>query len=295
MTDTSSPDAILVPVDGSATAHAAMLFAVRLLHARGAGRLVLLNVQPPVESGLVRAQLSAATIEAGLRGWGEDVLRPCREHLDRLGVAHSAHVEIGHFGVTIAEAPERFACGEIVMGSRGSGPMAKLVVGSVATQVVHAAKAPVTLVKRTADGPAPFDPVLVAIDGSDNANRAVRYLIERWRGCPAINVKLLHVRELFAVSPGEDDALPAGARRVAMTPEEATHEARRLLQEAGIPYLVDIRFGDPGVAIARAASADGCSHIVMGTRGLGALDALLLGSVAYTTLHAADVPVTLVK
>jgi nucleotide-binding universal stress UspA family protein len=47
--------------------------------------------------------------------------------------------------------------------------------------------------------------------------------------------------------------------------------------------------------IARFARERGCDQILMGTRGLGAIGSLLLGSVATKVIHLADVPVLLVK
>ena len=51
----------------------------------------------------------------------------------------------------------------------------------------------------------------------------------------------------------------------------------------------------PGPVIAEMANKEGCELIVMGTRGLGAHPAALLGSVAQSTLEHAKVPVLLVK
>ena len=53
----------------------------------------------------------------------------------------------GEAGETLADAARRLKCGSIVMGTRGQGAVGNLVLGSVATRVVHLAKVPVTLVK----------------------------------------------------------------------------------------------------------------------------------------------------
>jgi nucleotide-binding universal stress UspA family protein len=53
----------------------------------------------------------------------------------------------------------------------------------------------------------------------------------------------------------------------------------------------------PRVDETLAALADelGCDHIIMGTRGLGAISSIVLGSVTRKVLHLANVPVTCVK
>jgi nucleotide-binding universal stress UspA family protein len=47
--------------------------------------------------------------------------------------------------------------------------------------------------------------------------------------------------------------------------------------------------------IAQVAREEDIQHIVMGTRGLGSIQGLLLGSVATKVIHLADVPITLIK
>jgi nucleotide-binding universal stress UspA family protein len=62
-------------------------------------------------------------------------------------VPHQLHVKIGMPGDTIAKEAEVLGCQSIVMGSRGHGALASLVLGSVALRVIHLAHVPVTLVK----------------------------------------------------------------------------------------------------------------------------------------------------
>jgi nucleotide-binding universal stress UspA family protein len=72
--------------------------------------------------------------------------------------------------------------------------------------------------------------------------------------------------------------------------------ARKILADAGVAHDAKVEIGaEPAVEIARVAREAGCGHIVMGTRGLGALAGLALGSVATKVVHLAEVPVTLVR
>ena len=71
--------------------------------------------------------------------------------------------------------------------------------------------------------------------------------------------------------------------------------ARRQLDGAAIPHVFDVQFGDPAQLITEAAKTHGCAHIVMGTRGLGGIEALVLGSTAYKTIHRTGAAVTVVK
>jgi nucleotide-binding universal stress UspA family protein len=56
-----------------------------------------------------------------------------------------------------------------------------------------------------------------------------------------------------------------------------------------------VEIGSPAETIAKVAREQGCDGIVMGTRGLGAVSSVLLGSVSSRVLHLSDLPVTLVK
>jgi nucleotide-binding universal stress UspA family protein len=55
-----------------------------------------------------------------------------------------------------------------------------------------------------------------------------------------------------------------------------------------------IRVGDPAQTIVQVARQKHCGEIVMGTRGLGSLKGLLLGSVTTKVIHLSKIPVTVV-
>lgn len=139
--------------------------------------------------------------------------------------------------------------------------------------------------------------ILVPIDGSDNALRAARYAVMTAREHKSASIHLLTVHPEPIVY-GEI-ALYVDRSKV----EEAQRDhAETLLKPAvdvvaaaGIPYTKEILVGDAAPSIARRAEELGCDIIVMGTRGLGALSNLVLGSVTMKVVHLTNLPVTLVK
>lgn len=76
---------------------------------------------------------------------------------------------------------------------------------------------------------------------------------------------------------------------------KALEGARELLAGASVPVTFDVLVGPVAETIVEDAKEQGCGHVVMGTRGLGRISGLVLGSVATKVLSLIDVPVTLVK
>ena len=83
--------------------------------------------------------------------------------------------------------------------------------------------------------------------------------------------------------------------------ERAMNKGREMLAEAtlhlhdtGIEFSTDTVEGPAAEAILRIAQLEDCDLIVMGSRGLGMVQGLLLGSVSYRVLHHATIPVLVV-
>ena len=138
---------------------------------------------------------------------------------------------------------------------------------------------------------------LIAVDGSENSLRAVRYLIaerDDWREPPQL--LLVHVHP----------PVVSGAVKTFLSAEQVNHyyfeesekalsAARDLLAASGAVFEHVALVGDVAEKVARIARHRHCTQIVMGTRGLGSVSGLLLGSVATKVLHFSPVPVLLVK
>lgn len=138
--------------------------------------------------------------------------------------------------------------------------------------------------------------VLIAIDGSDTALRAVAHVIKQF---PADRTaQELHLVNVQYSLHGGVSAFIDSAQIKQYHYEEgckALASARALLDAAGVPYQSHLFVGEPAETIARFARENACDQIVIGTRGLGAVSSLLLGSVATKIIHLTEVPVLLVK
>ena len=138
--------------------------------------------------------------------------------------------------------------------------------------------------------------MIIAVDGSEVSTKAVQYAMAehaRYKEPPSIvlvtvQVPIGGVNVKMFIS---QESLNQQYREQGMA---ALAPARALLDAAGIPYDHHIGVGDPGTVIVEFAKAKKCDHIVMGTRGLGALSGLMMGSVATKVVQLSELPVTLV-
>ena len=139
---------VLVPVDGSKNSDRAVTHAIGFIaNSKVPVELHLLNVQLPIVSGGVRMFIKHEEIEAYHQDSGQDALRSAREQLDQAGQNYTHLVSVGPIGETIAAYAKEQGCDHIIMGTRGLGAVTGMVLGSVATKVIHLADVPVTLVK----------------------------------------------------------------------------------------------------------------------------------------------------
>jgi len=139
---------ILVPVDGSDNANRAVLHARQLAAGAASARIHLLNVQTPTQgrAGLSRL-ITQDMIDEFYAREGQEATNEARQLLDVAGGDYTSHVEFGHAATEIAGYARDHGCARIVMGTRGNGTLANILIGSVANQVLQLADAPVTLVK----------------------------------------------------------------------------------------------------------------------------------------------------
>lgn len=137
----------LLAVDGSACSDRATRYVIALAADRPGETVHVLNVQAPADSWAVRRLMKPEEVEAMQESRGGDALASARALLDAAGVAYTPVVAIGPVAPTIARYARDHACDRIVIGTRGETALESVLMGSTATDVVHHAGVPVTLVK----------------------------------------------------------------------------------------------------------------------------------------------------
>ena len=138
--------------------------------------------------------------------------------------------------------------------------------------------------------------ILVAVDGSPMSRHAVQHVVRLSRALAEQAVVTL----LNADPPlMQSVAIRLGAESVRRYHDENAHyalrDARAALKRARQPFREMFVVGDPAEAIVREAKAGRHDLVVMGTHGRGALEGLLLGSVARKVIAQSTVPVTVVR
>jgi nucleotide-binding universal stress UspA family protein len=180
----------------------------------------------------------------------------------------------------------------VVMGTHGRSGVTRLLLGSVAANVVRHASCPVLTVRpdaAIAEGDNGFDRILVPVDFAESSEKAIAaaksFLSEKGK------LVLEHV-----VSTPIHPSFYAGGitTMFQLDPELPNRIREKLASLEGSSELV-VSEGNVVHDILETARAKNSQLIVMGTRGLSGLDHVLLGSVTERVLQKAPIPVLAIK
>ncbi|HSR26027.1 MAG TPA: universal stress protein [Candidatus Eisenbacteria bacterium] len=185
----------------------------------------------------------------------------------------------GRVAAEIAAAAAEHRADLVVLGSRGRSDLGGLLLGSVGHEVLERLCCPVLLVRAGRRASGRRRRVLVAVAGDED-------LTELVRTTAAVAERDAQVLVLHLLAPDDADLQLAISAHVV---EQMVAGLRR----CGVRARGRVRAGDDGTAqeIARTALGYGADLIVMGSRRLPALAALLRGSVSHGVVHRAGSPV----
>jgi nucleotide-binding universal stress UspA family protein len=138
--------------------------------------------------------------------------------------------------------------------------------------------------------------ILLPVDGSDHALRATQHAIAMLQGCKGHQIYLVNVQAPVD-APEIRSHMPASEIEAMQQTRggDALAPARELLEKADIACVPSVLIGPIAETIDQYATDQGCDKIVMGTRGLGGIGSVLMGSVTTRLLQLTELPVTLVK
>jgi nucleotide-binding universal stress UspA family protein len=236
--------------------------------------------------------------EAELANHAESVVEATGGGLAGSGLAVERAVLRGRAGSVVPMEAAEWGADLIVMGSRGHGSIATMLLGSVSAEVVDHAPCPVLI------GRAPrITRVVLAHDGSAHA-RAAEELVAGWSifaGCAVevtsvVQVPLGWYAGFGAHMTGDASELyRRGATEAMRDYEQIAGDAAQRLSAAGRQASTNVVEGNPAAEIIRVAQDRQADLIVVGTHGRTGLGRLVLGSVARNVLTHAQVSVLVVR
>ncbi len=291
---TATADApVLVGVDGSGQAMDAVRWGAREALACGAplrlltafGWMPVLDAEDPLRSP-----------HAGhaLREAAERDLAAARQEAERLAPGLEVVTELRAATPAGLLVDGSAWARMVVVGHRGAGGFATLVLGSVGAAVAAHAACPVVVVRGAGDGAAApaTGPVVVGVDGSPVSEAALGFAVDAAvrRGVPLVAV---HAWQDIAF----DTSVAALIDWDAEVVEQEALLAERLAgwheKQPDLEIQRVVVQDDPARAL-RDRSA-GAQLVVVGSRGRGGFAGLLLGSVGQSLLRHADCPVAVVR
>ncbi|HEU5328674.1 MAG: universal stress protein [Thermomicrobiales bacterium] len=283
---------ILLATDGSDDAEAATLAAADLAKRTGAALHIAQVWMPPLAVGAFPypAFPLEAYIEQVKEQAGVVLQRAEAQVMAAGGTVAALHLRAGQPATELVALSEELAADLIITGSRGHGPVRRLVLGSVSSGLVHHATRPVLVIRGE---PVAWPPAQIVSgdDGSVTAGVAAQ-LAAHLGACCDLPVTLVHAEPALAGQAPGDNKDRARALRQSVTMLE--RRARGLEPGPERRLRIKVVAGDPAEALLSTAAGRGPALIVVGSRGLGLVDRLRLGSVSNTLLHSASDPVLIV-
>ncbi len=282
-------DRILYPTDLSEGAQRAFAYAASLAHWHGA-ELHMLNVAGRHQSNFEELRdgfpIDADTLNAWLKDTG--ISQFTANDLDIVQVQEEGAVP----GKNILSYADENTIDLTVMGTHGRRGVDRMLLGSVAEEVVRQASCPVCTVRNALET-APSEAVrrvMVPIDFSEASVRALKHGRE---------LALTYGAEIVALHAIEEVVLPMA---YGMAPKQVDAEAVRpnveealadlLAEHVGVEHArAEIRVGYPPQEILDAITDESIDWVVMGTHGRQGLNRLLMGSVAERIVRHAPCPV----
>ena len=305
---------VLIAYDGSTAAEAAVVTAGRLFAGADGCLLTVIESTPST----VRVQglafgLDPAIIQRELEALARELMDDGREIAARgLESAETAGLMLesritpweGSESQTILSAADAIEADVIVCGSRGRGGVARSLLGSTSTSVLHHATRPVLVVPAA---PSAIDgPALIAYDDSDGARAAIAVTGRLLRGRRAMIVHVWNSPMRHTLSGRALAGAPVGGlRELSADYEQVFADAANSVVKQGVALAREAGLDASGEAIesgsgawralAEVASDRQAAVIVAGSRGRGGLASTIFGSVSSGLVHNAETPALIVR
>lgn len=276
---------ILLATDGSPAAHVALSAAADLARRAGA-RLHLVTAYEFAPSSVLAyaPYIGPHSAWDAYRSDARKLLADEQNRVIALGATVGGlHVASEPAFNAVMDVAEMVDADLVVVGSRELDGLKRLLLGSISEHIVHTVHRPVLIV-RGGDGSWPPERVVVGFDNSISARGAARLAATVTRLYKDATIALLEVDPALSVAADRYSDPDDGDKP---EPENLEDFVRTLEPIAGRCVETSVVVGDPAdMLLAAASERQGATLIVVGSREIGAVRRLLLGSVSTKLLHA---------
>ena len=266
----TAADPIVVGVDFSPESRQALSAATALANTLGSALHIVSAVQPL----LAEAALQANQLEPYLERIGAD-LRGFAAAGPRGATSLTCEAQVGDPAELLTAAADRLRARLIVVGSRGHGRAARMLLGSTTTRVLRLTNHPVLVTdwrdqKDPAEASQPgavVTEIVCGVDFSEGSNAAVREAV-RLAADMRASLALVHASESSSV--------------------DASAQLEAFAREHAPGAEVRVRHGDAPDVLAKETAGKPGALIVVGLRGAAQVRP---GKTALAVLASASVPV----
>ena len=278
---------ILVPIDGSTSCLRAIELAA-IIAKRFNSKITVVHVvshefmHPELKANYQLPSLILNKLDEVYMKAGEKILRTAEETFkeDDLQVEPILIRRAEDPADSILNLSKQTPFDLIIMGNRAESQAERFALGSTSEKIAFYSKTPVLIVKKKTK----LDKILVAMDGSKAANKALGYVYVIAKKFNS-KVTLLHVAE---------------AKLANLEPEAVRSISEKILWDAateieGIEIKKRLEFGSPAESVIKVAREENCDLIVLGSRGLSSVKKYLLGSVSEDVIWHARRSVLIVR
>ena len=304
---------ILIAVDGSIHSRRAIEYCIDMCSVIKDMQYVLLNIHPKISDFLLKESQMDANAGSALKAVADKnkqnskkILDESMETMVKLGIDEKLIEKVSQPVIKgtakgILDYARQTLCDAIVVGDRGKSKLAEAFTGSIANNVLeHTDTTPVWAV----GGDVKTQKVMLAVDGSESALKAVDHAAFMLAGNTEVKITLIHVtprlRDYCEIEFDEngdmiEDVITSGDKKC--VDSFYTHAQKKFIDAGLSESQIEVKEVESKVSIGKtiveSAKKEDCGTLVIGRRG--ANDSFFMGSVSrYVLTNAKDCAVWLV-
>jgi len=277
---------ILVPIDGSHSClHAEELAAGIAKNFKSKVTVIHVVSHDLLNAALELRYRVSPSVRTEITNWllqtGKKIIWDAEALFKEEGIAVDARlVEYEDPAETILRVATDEEFDLIVIGNRGETEVEVFSLGSITEKVSRHAECPVLIVKQRTK----LSKILVAVDGSETAEKALEY---------AVQLAKKHKAKVTLLNVGE-------SKIFGLKPEVARKIGESILSDAaaktkGFKLNTRLEFGNAAETIIEIAEKENYDLIVVGSRGLSSVKRFFLGSVSDDVSHHAKCSVLIAR